>query len=251
MSEQRGRWLKAGPVLLSIAIFTSTAAVVPVEAGEEGPYPRILVTGEGRVEVAPDMAVLVLMVTREADTARAALDANSAAMREVLAAMQAEGIEERDLRTANFAIEPRYSYPPKKSNGEPEAPRIVGYTVRNSLTVRVREVGRVGAILDRSVSLGVNEGGSITFTNDDPSGALSEARTRAMAEALAKARTLATAAGVKIGKVLEISEQSFAPRPVSMAGAEMAMSRAAAPVPVAAGENSYAVTVRVSFAIDQ
>jgi uncharacterized protein YggE len=172
-------------------------------------------------------------------------------MGEVLDAMQAEGIAERDLQTANFAIEPRYSYPPKKTNGERQPPRIVGYTVRNSLRVRVREVSRVGAILDRSVSLGVNEGGSITFTNEDPSGALSEARTRAMQEAIAKAGTLAAAAGVRVGMVLEISEQSFTPRPVPMASAEMAMSRASAPVPVAAGENSYAVTVHVSFAIDQ
>jgi uncharacterized protein YggE len=132
-----------------------------------------------------------------------------------------------------------------------EAPRIVGYTVRNSLSVRVRDISKVGAILDKSVTLGVNEGGSILFTNDDPSAAMTQARVKAMQEATAKAKTLAQAAGVKIGRVLEISEQSFNPRPMPMARAEMSMARSADAVPVAAGENTYKVTVNVSFAIDQ
>jgi uncharacterized protein YggE len=72
-----------------------------------------------------------------------------------------------------------------------------------------------------------------------------------MQEATAKAKTLAQAAGVKIGRVLEISEQSFNPRPMPMARAEMSMARSADAVPVAAGENTYKVTVNVSFAIDQ
>jgi uncharacterized protein YggE len=72
-----------------------------------------------------------------------------------------------------------------------------------------------------------------------------------MQEAIAKANTLAGAAGVKVGRVLEISEQSYSPRPIPMARAEMAMARSADAVPVATGENTYKVTVNVSFAIDQ
>ena len=217
-------------------------------AADDEPSPRILVAGEGRADVAPDMAVLSLTVTREAETARAALDANSAAMGEVLAAMQAEGIEQRDLQTANFAIQPKYLHPPKRSSGEREPPRIVGYTVRNSLTVRVRDMERVGAILDKSVSLGVNEGGSILFTNDDPSDALKQARIEAVQDALERANTLAGAAGVKAGRILEISEQSFQPRPMPMMRAEMAMAASDA-VPVAAGENTYRVTVNIAVEI--
>jgi uncharacterized protein YggE len=212
--------------------------------------PRILVTGEGSVELAPDMAVLTLTVTREADTASAALEANSSAMGEVLAAMEAEGIESRDLQTVDFSIQPRYVYPPR-SREEPEPPRIVGYTVRNSLSVRVRDISRVGAILDRSIMLGVNEGGNIAFGNDDPAVALEQARTMAMQEAMAKAATLAKAAGVGVGRILEISEQSFNPRPRPAARAEMMMARSADAVPVATGQNAYKVTVNVTFAIDQ
>ena len=87
---------------------------VNCQAGDSDPSPRIQVTGDGRVELAPDMAVLDLTVTREAMTARAALDANSASMKEVLVAMQSEGIEARDLQTKGFYIQPKYVYPPAK-----------------------------------------------------------------------------------------------------------------------------------------
>ena len=214
-------------------------------------FPRILVNGQGSVDIAPDMAILSLTVTREANTARSALDANSTAMNEVMAAMKAEGIETRDLQTSRFSIQPRYSRPAPKSSGEREPPQIIGYAVRNSLTVRVRDITAVGAILDKSVTLGVNEGGNISFTNADPSAAIEQARIQAVKNAVAKANTLAAAAGVKTGKLLEISEQSSSPRPVAMASAEMSMARSARSVPVAAGENTYKVVVHVSFAIDQ
>lgn len=238
---------------VSIAVAASALALAfPLSAGaQEEPFPRIAVTGEGSAEVAPDMAVLNLTVTREAKTARAALDANNAAMGGVLDAMKAEGIEDRDLQTTGFSIQPQYVYPNRDKDGAQEGPRITGYIVRNSLTVRVRDLDGLGAILDKSVTLGVNEGGNVSFTNDDPEMALAEARTDAVEAAVAKARTLAEAAGVSLGKVLEISEQSNRPQPVAYA--RMASMEAApdARVPMAAGENSYSVTVNVSFAIDQ
>lgn len=212
--------------------------------------PRIVVSGQGSADLVPDMAVLALTVTREAETARAALDANSAAMAKVIKAMQAKGIAQRDLQSSNFSIQPRYTQSPRTAAGERPAPRIAGYTVRNSLTVRVRDIGKVGEVLDESVSLGVNEGGNIRFTNDDPSGAFEQARVKAVQQALAKARTLADAAGVKLGKVLEISEQSFEPHPRPMMRAEMSMARSADAVPIAVGENTYKVSVKMFIAID-
>ena len=234
--------------LLAFSMLTFGAAAM---AGENDPYPQIVVTGQGSSELAPDMALLQLTVTREADTAREALDANSTAMAEVLQALRAQGIAERDLQTANFSIQPRYVYPKPRTNGENQPPRIVGYTVRNGLGVRVRDLAKLGAIIDQSVSLGVNEGGNITFTNDDPAAAIEQARTRAVHNAMAKATTLAAAAGVKVGKVLQISEQSYNPAPVPMMRSTMAAADAAKSVPVAAGENSYEVTVNLSYAIEQ
>lgn len=237
-------------VSLSI-IFVILFSCAVTWADDNNPLPRILVTGQGNVDVAPDMAVLTLTVTREAASARAALDANSSAMKGVLIAMKEEGIEARDLQTSGFSIRPRYSYPPPKSSAQREPPRIVGYTVRNSLAVRVRDISAVGVILDKSVTLGVNEGGNIMFTNEDPSAAITQARIEAVKDAVDKAKTLADAAGVKTGKLLEISEQSYRPRPMSISRTEMSMSQSADAVPVAAGENTYKVTVSISFAIEQ
>ena len=238
-------------VTLPASIFFMLISGTVSSAGDNTSPPRILVTAEGSVDIAPDMAVLSLSVTREAKTARVALDANSAAMTEVLAAMKAEGIEQRDLQTSGFSIQRRYSYPAPNSSDKRESPRIVGYRVRNSLSVRVRDISKVGEILDKSVTLGVNEGGNIMFTNENPSAAMTQARIQAVKNAMAMAATLAEAAGVKIGRVLEISEQSFRPRPVPMARAEMSLSRSADAVPLATGENTYKVTVDVAYAIEQ
>lgn len=227
--------------------------VAGAQATEDIQSARIIVTGQGSASVAPDMAILALTVTREADTAQAALKAGSAAMAEVLAAMKKAGIAERDLQTSGFSIQPRYSRPSSKPVSEMDVPRIVGYTVRNALTVKVRDIDDVGIILDKSVSLGVNEGGNINFTNDDPSVTVTQARMQAMKDAASKATTLAETAGVKVGKILEISEQSYYPRPVAASMMRMSASDGAASeaVPIAAGENTYNVTVNVSYAIDQ
>jgi len=236
-------------LLPAIAIFLSCTAT-PLLADDATAAPRILVSGYGSVSVAPDMAVLSLTVTREADTARAALDANSAAMNAVLEAMKAEGIAPRDLQTSGFSIQPRYFHPPASQAGLREPPRIVGYTVRNNLTVRVRDLDILGAVLDKSVTLGVNEGGNIMFTNAEPSAVIEKARVMAVKQAVSKARTLATAAGVKAGRILEITEQSPGPRPMPMATAELSMARSAGSVPLESGENTYGVTVNLSVAIE-
>jgi uncharacterized protein YggE len=234
--------------LLPLLLATSVIAAPAAGIAQETPQPRINVTGEGEAAVAPDMAILMLTVMREGDTARAALDDANAAMNEVLAAMREAGIEGRDLQTSGLQISPRYVYP-QDGQGQP---RITGYEVSNTLTVRVREIANVGEILDRSVTLGVNQGGNITFTNDDPKGALEEARRAAVADAMARAETLADAAGITLGPIVELSEVSRRPQPIPVAQAAMRMEAASdAAVPVEAGENLYRVEVSVSFSIGE
>jgi uncharacterized protein YggE len=238
-----------GIFLLLIAL-TAIGTSLPAKADYDDAA-RIVVTGEGRIDIAPDMAVLSLTVTREAQTARAALDANSSAMKEVLAAMTSQGINNSDLQTSGFSIQPKYSYAKPSANGERHPPKIVGYSVRNSLTVRVRDINNAGSILDRSISLGVNESGSISFTNSDSSETIAQARALAVKDAIAKAGTLAEAAGVSTGDILEISEGSGSRHPMPMARSTMMMSQSSDSVPLAGGENTYTVSVNVSFAIEQ
>jgi hypothetical protein len=233
--------------IFALAIMPAAALAQTPEADKPG---IISVTGEGAASLAPDMAVVTMSVLRQEKTARAALDANNRAMTEVLAAMKEAGIETRDLQTSSFSIDPQYFYP-QSSNNKPVEPQITGYRVSNTLTVRVRDLSKLGTILDKSVTLGVNQGGQIQFTNDDPSAAVTEARKDAMRDAIAKAKTLTEAAGIDLGRISQISEQHRTPSPVPMMRAEMAMKASSDAVPVASGENQYSVTVNVSFELKQ
>lgn len=212
----------------------------------------IHVTGEGEIAVPPDIAAISVGVVRESQTARAALTANNNAMAKVLEAMKAQGINDKDLQTSGFNISPRYHYPPREKGHQQKPPKIVGYTVSNNLSIRIRDLEKLGKIIDQVVTLGVNSGGNIKFMNDNPKAALKQARKAAMADAVNKGQTLADAAGVNLGRILEISENSHSPRPVTIArGQFVSESMMADAVPVASGENTYHVSVNVKWEIDQ
>ena len=259
-SRKAFRFCTVLPAFVALALGAATAAAplgTPTRAQAqerplaERPLPTIRVQGEGSVAVAPDMALVNLTVLREAKTARAALDANNQAMADVLAAMKAEGIADKDLQTGGFSVQPSYTQPPRKSDGSSEAPRIVGYSVSNTLSVRLRDLARIGAVLDRAVTLGVNSGGDITFANAEPGPIVERARAAAMKDAIGRAKTLAEAAGVGLGPILEISENYVSPRPAPMARDKMMLEMAADAVPVATGESSYSVTVNVAWEVKQ
>lgn len=211
----------------------------------------ISLSGTGSVSIAPDMAVISFGVVKEAKTARAALNENNKAMASILKAMEDKGIEKKDLQTSGFNIQPKYFYPKRKSNGEQPAPEITGYIVSNNLTIRIREIEKAGEILDLSVTLGINSGGNIQFTNSDTTAVLKQARIKAVKDALEKAQTLVQAAGVELGDILNISENSSRPRPVGIAQARSLSVQEDASVPIASGENSYQVTVQMSWEISQ
>lgn len=236
-------------MLTPVAIAAALILPLPAFAQQAPERPRIVVTGEGEAAVKPDMAVVSLSVMREAETARAALDQNNEAMNAVIAALKQAGIDERDLQTSGLQINPRWDYP-RGEEGSQEA-RLVAYQVTNSITVRVRDLARLGTVIDNSVSLGVNQGGSINFVNEDPEAIIDRARREAVQNAVARARTLADAAQVELGDIIEISEQASAPPPMPMMRAMRMEAAADMAVPVEAGENTYRVHVTVTFAIGQ
>ena len=234
------------PALLMLPFAGSAAAQ---EASEQR-QPIVRVSAVGEATAAPDMAIVTFSVVRSDKTAQVAVDENSSAMNAVMAALKSEGVEAADLQTTNFSIYPQYRHSEPK-DGVVEPPEVVGYEVTNTLTVRIRDIAKVGAILDQSVKLGINQGGQIVFTNDNPEEALTEARKQAVERALAKARTLTEAAGVKLGRVLQIDERTNAPMPPQPMF-RMAMAKEASDaVPVAAGENTYSVSVDVTYTLDQ
>jgi uncharacterized protein len=241
-------------MMATIIGLSALAAVSAPAFAEEKPLREaiIVVSGEGDATVRPDMAMVSLSVVRLEKTAREALDANNTAMTAVIDAMKTAGIAPRDIQTSGFSIDALYDYP-QDDKGNALPPVLRGYQVSNGLTLRIRDLAKVGDIMDQAVTLGVNQGGGISFTNDDPKATIEAARKAAMEDAMAKAKLLTQTAGVKLGRVIEISEGG--PRPMPQPVAMAMMKEAAAPqadrVPVEAGENNYHITVNVTFGIDQ
>lgn len=204
----------------------------------------ISVTGEGRIEAAPDMATISLGVTTEAATAGAAMATNSDGVRAVIERLKAAGIEDRDVQTSGLSLGPRYDY--GRSDGAP--PTIVGYTASNMVTVRVRALDRLGSVLDGVVSDGANTLNGLSFGIAEDGEVIDEARRRAVAEARRKAELYADAAGVALGRVISISEPGGYSPPMPMAMAEASFAKGG-DVPVAPGEVSFAATVTMVYEI--
>lgn len=227
-------------VLIPFALLASLT--LPAYAG------TIAIEGRGEVAAAPDMATINSGVTTQGATAREALDANTAAMAELIAALKEAGIAPRDIQTSGFSVNPNYVYSDERdANGYSLPPKINGYQVSNTVTVAVRKLDTLGAILDKSVTVGANTVNGVSFSVADPSELYNEARKAAFADARAKAELYATVAGSALEDIVSISEtQGFnEPQPYPMyAKADMAAS---APVPVEAGELSFAINVNVQW----
>jgi uncharacterized protein len=205
--------------------------------------PTITVTGRGEVFAAPDEATVTLGVTTEAPEASVAMRDNSEAMGAVLARLAGLGIAERDLQTTALSLQPRWDHR-QSSDGEP---RITGFVATNMLTVRVRDLGALGGVLDATLGDGANTLGGLSFGISDDRALRDEARRAAVAEAVATARVLAEAAGVTLGRVEEIVEGGGAGRPTPFARMDMAMESS---VPVAPGELSLAAQVTITWALE-
>ena len=220
---------------LVMAMVIGFGAVSEAQADDTA---RITVTGEGRVDAVPDMATLSIGVTTQAETAGAALTANSRQLSQVLARLRDAGIAVRDLQTSGLSMQPNWDY----SNNA--APRITGYVSTNMLTVRVRALETLGGVLDAAVRDGANTFNGLGFALADPAMALDEARRRAVADARHKAALLTEAAGMTLGPVLSISEGGGQPAPMYRMEAVVADA-----VPVAEGEVTLSAQVSIVYAI--
>jgi len=232
-------------VLRLAALTVLALAISPLANAQEPPVRTIVVSGTGEASAVPDQAQVSAGVVSQAATAEAALDANTAAMERVFAALEAAGIEERNIRTSNFSVSPEYE-PYRQDN--PEQRRIIGYQVSNQVTAIVEEIDELGETLDALVRSGANQLNGISFSISDPKPLEQEARRAAVQDAIAKAQTLAEAAGVTLGQILSIQEGGGGyqpPGPIFM----RAEALSAAPVPVAPGESTLSVSVSLTYAI--
>ncbi len=233
--------------LIAASLSTATAGL-PALADDT---PRTLtLTGRAEVSSTPDMAVISAGAVSEAETARAALSANNEAMAAVLKTIRAAGVAEKDIQTSNFSVQPKYTYPPRASDGTQDAPKIVGYTVSNTVTVIVREMDKLGGVMDAVVTSGVNQMNGLDFTIAEAEPLRNEARKAAVADALARAKLYADAAGVKLGPIRTISEDSFVRPPQPMARMALEAKMADAAAPVAPGEQVIEATVNIVWELE-
>jgi uncharacterized protein len=203
----------------------------------------ISVTGEAHLSVPPDLAEVDGGVTSEAKTAREASGANNDAMAKVLQALKSFGLADKDVQTSRLSLQPLSA---ANRNANNASMQIVGYRASNRVTVQVHDVSKVAGTIDALVGAGANDIGGINFMVSNASKLLDEARTQAMANARRKAEIYAKAAGVTLGAPVSISEGGVA---MPMQFRKMAVGIAAAPTPVAQGEETLQVSVSVSWAI--
>ncbi len=205
----------------------------------------IVVIGTGRVSVVPDIAELRLGVAVTRPTAAAARADAAAAMRSILAAVDAAGVDRRDVRTSLLSVQPRYDY----RDGRP--PTLTGYELANSVEVTVRDLARLGEVVDGTLAAGATSMDGLSFRVDDPAPAEREARLAAMASARARADVLAEAAGLTIRGVRAVVEGGAVPPPgPRFKEMRMAIAADAGPTPVESGTTEIVVTVTVTFAAD-
>lgn len=217
--------------------------VLPLRAEES--IRTITVSGRGEVTVSPDMATVSLGVETVATTAREAMEANSVSMARIIDAIRGHGIEARDIQTSSLSLNPRWEQIRNPSN---DAPRIIGYTASNGVTIRVRDLEKVGLVLDAVTRIGANRIHSISFGLQDNSEPMDKARVLAVREAMRKAALYAQAAEVTLGGVVSIEESVSVPRFQGLGGVvrmELAQS-----VPVEAGELSLSALVRIVVQIE-
>jgi uncharacterized protein YggE len=226
---------------LTAALFLSATAVATAQTA---PVSGFTVSGEGIVDVAPDIAVVTLGVTTEATTAAAALKANSDEQAKVLAALAEAGVDARDIQTSGLNLSPLWD-----SRGyEDGRPRVTGYQASNMETVRVRDLASLGGLLDLVVTTGANQLNALTFGLADEKPARDEARKRAVADAMARAELYAQAAGVTLGKITAFTETMSYQPPQPMYREAAAMDSG---VPVAGGEVAVTASVMITFAIGE
>jgi uncharacterized protein YggE len=234
------------PLLSLSALCAGLLLAAPALAESDFP-PAISVTGEASISVPPDRAEIDAGVTTDAKTAREASDANNVAMGKVIAALKSSGIDEKDVQTSRISLQPQYSASGPDRRGPTT---VVGYRASNRVSIRLKDVTKVAGVIDTLVGAGANDIGNINFMVSNASKLLDDAREKAVADARRKAEIYAKAAGVTLGAPLSISEGG-ASGPVFRGKLAMPATIAAAPTPIAQGEETLSVSVAVTWAIKQ
>jgi len=252
--------------LAATAAGASAQPAPPVAISPLGPNSALLsITAEGRSRRTPDLAIFNAGVVTQGPNASQAMAENARRMDRVVAALRRAGIADRDIQTSSISLQPRYFDPEREAQmrarqmREPyippppqEAPRIIGYEARNNVQVRVRRLGEMGRIIDTLIEQGANQVDGPSFTLDEPAAALDQARTEAIATGMQRAELYARAAGMRVGRIVSISEGGgyYPVSQVMYTSGERggpAYAPPPPPTPIAPGELSLGMAVSMQF----
>lgn len=246
----RAGLLTAGALsaLVAVTALPAIAQDAPPPPSEANAMPHkafavLTVSGQGDATAQPDMAQISVGVTTQADTAGKAMTDNAEKQSAVIEQLKAEGIEQRDIQTSGLNLSPVQNY---SQEGKP--PVITGYMAQNMVSVRVRDLAKLGEILDKLVTSGANEINSVSFSREETTEAEDAARVAAIKAAQRRAQVMADAAGQKLGPLMSLSDtvqMDGGPRPMMA----MARDQSAKSTPIEAGELSFSANVTATFAL--
>lgn len=201
------------------------------------------VTGEGKVSVPPDIAIVNVGVQAQGSTVKSVQDLLNKNINAVSDAVKKAGVDSKDIQTSGYNINPTYDY-----TGASQ--RITGYQASTNLTIKVRTIDNANAVIDGATGAGANQVGGITFDVNDKTKAQNDARQLAVADAKSKAENAARMAGFSLGRIINYSEDfGTTPRPILMMAKTDVAAGSAAPTQVETGTNDIVVDVTLSYQI--
>jgi len=240
--------------LVAATIFVLAGAAIRIKQVKNfQPTNTFPVTETGEIYVKPDLAEISFTVLTEAKTVAAALSDNSAKMNKVIDFIKSQGIDEKDIKTTNFSISPRYEYTETSSiyPYRPGKQVLAGYDVNQQIDVKIRDLAKVGDIIQGASDNGANQTGNLQFTIDKQDEVKTQARALAIEKAKAKAKELSSQVGIKLGKIINFSENIYSPWYYSDSLQEASGRGGSAPAPqIQTGENKVSVTVTITYEID-
>lgn len=233
------------PFALALVLAPTLASAQNITLAPAISGTRLDISATGESKRVPDIAAISAGVVTQSPDASAALSANAARMSRVIAALKRAGVAERDIATSQISLNPQYRY------GENVPPTITGYQAQNTVTVRFRDVRKSGAILDALVAEGANTINGPNLMLDQPQAAEDEARVDAIGKARARATLYAEAAGLRVKRILTITEGGgYQPGPPMQMRMRQQAGESAADTSISPGEQTISVTVTVSFELE-
>ena len=231
------------PTILLIAAAVLSACSGSVQFGQSQPR-TINVTGNAQVILAPDLAYISIGVHSEAESAKVAVATNNSQTQAVIDAIKGQGVDVKDIQTTNFSVYQQEKFSP---TGESLG---IFFMTDNTVYVTMRDITKIGDILDASISAGANSIYGISFDVEDKETALATGRDQAMADAKVQAEELARVAGAILGDVQTISYYSNAPIPIYYDNkAVQAGVGGGGSVPISSGQLTYTVSVNVIYGL--